>query len=268
MPEGHSIRHLANVHNQWFVGSTVIMTSPQGRFSKEAAALDGFEFTGTSTYGKHLFFHFDKRIVHIHLGLYGWFRFYNSSDTIADTSNIRMHIDTGRFVSSLSGPTKCELIDSEQMLDIVDRLGPDPLHPTSSNKEVAWHKISKSKKPIAALLMDQSVIAGIGNVYRAEFLFLSKQNPFTPGNLVSRLSFDSIWRNACAYMSVGAQDGMIRMVHPSHMSNEELDMLNDKMQSSYVYKRTGQLCRLCASTQITSTLLNNRTLYWCPTCQR
>lgn len=266
MPEGHSIRHLANVHNQWFVGSTVIMTSPQGRFSKEAAELDGFKFTATSTHGKHLFFHFDKKIVHVHLGLYGWFRFYRSSDTIADTSNIRMHIDTGRFVSSLSGPTKCELLDREQMFDIIDRLGPDPLDPRS-NKEAAWEKISKSKKPIAALLMDQSVIAGIGNVYRAELLFLSKQNPFTPGNLIRRGAFDAIWRSARAYMGEGARDGTIRMVQPHHMSSRELDVLTDDMQSSYVYKRTGQLCRVCTTTLIASCLVNNRTLYWCPTCQ-
>jgi endonuclease-8 len=115
--------------------------------------------------------------------------------------------------------------------------------------------------------MDQSVIAGIGNVYRAEFLFMSGQNPFVRGADVPRERFDEIWEHAVWFLREGSKDGMIRTVDPHYMTGDERSVPLKYMQTSYVYKRTGQLCRLCGDT-IVSDDHAGRTLYWCPTCQK
>jgi len=264
MPEGHTIRYLSNVHRHLFTDTVVAATSPQGRFSEEAEIISGRALTGTSAHGKHLFLHFGDSTVHVHLGLYGWFRFFRGGDEPSN-DNVRLRLDGGVMVSDLSGPTTCELMPTDEIGKITARLGPDPIH-GDADREKAWNKIHKSKKTIAALLMDQSVIAGIGNVYRAEFLFMSDQNPFVRGADLPREKFDEIWENAAWFLREGSKDGMIRTVDPGHMTEDERSVPLKYTQNSYVYKRTGQRCRICGNT-VMSENHAGRELYWCPTCQ-
>ena len=111
----------------------------------------------------------------------------------------------------------------------------------------------------------RAVIAGIGNVYRAELLFISNLSPFTPGMQVTRDKFDEIWANSVRLLSDGAVDGKIKTVTPEHMTPNELETRGHS-QNSYVYKRTGAPCRIC-STPVQTQDLAGRQLYWCLTCQ-
>jgi DNA-formamidopyrimidine glycosylase len=263
MPEGHTIRHFATLHDHAFTNTIVSAISPQQRFADGAALLNERTMTSASAHGKHLFLHFDEMTLHIHLGLYGWFALRkNKGQAASDT--VRLRLSNDLYMSDLKAPTACALIDSDQLAAIKKRLGPDPLH-FDADPEPAWTKIHKSSKTIAALLMDQSVIAGIGNVYRAELLFRSKLNPFIPGKNVSREHFESIWVDSVNLLFDGAQDGRIRTVAQEHLYGEEVE-LHGSQQSSYVYKQTGNACRLCRST-IMQQELAGRQLYWCPVCQ-
>jgi DNA-formamidopyrimidine glycosylase len=263
MPEGHTIRHLATLHDNAFVGTAIKALSPQGRFAEGAAHLDGKTMTKATAHGKHLFLHFDEDIVHIHLGLYGWFKLRKNKEQQA-TENTRLRIVNDLYVSDLSAPTKCEILDIAGVKKIEDRLGEDPLH-TNADKEKVWEKIKKSSKSIGALLMDQSVIAGIGNVYRAEILFLANLSPFIPGKQVSREAFDHIWNDSVRLLHIGAIDGRIMTVAQEHMTGEEVKV-HGCAQLSYAYKQTGNPCRLC-STTVMQQEMAGRQLYWCPTCQ-
>ena len=263
MPEGHSIRHLATVHSYGFVGTQVEASSPQGRFSEGASVISGRQMTETSAHGKHLFLHFDEEIVHIHLGLYGWFTTRKNKGQIAKDS-IRLRITNEDFVSDLVGPTACEIFSLEAKKLKVDKLGPDPIH-GDADSEKAWTKIHKSSKPIGQLLMDQSIIAGIGNVYRAELLFLSGYSPYVPGKEVSKQVFDDVWGNAVRLLILGAEDGMIRTVADGHLTDAEAQ-LHGHAQNTYVYKRAGSPCRVCGGL-VRAADMAGRTLYWCPTCQ-
>ncbi|PRC62643.1 DNA glycosylase, partial [Mycobacterium sp. ITM-2017-0098] len=69
-----------------------------------------------------------------------------------------------------------EVIAEPDIADLVARLGPDPLR-RDADPELAWRRIAKSRRPIGALLMDQSVISGVGNVYRSELLFRHRIDP-------------------------------------------------------------------------------------------
>jgi endonuclease-8 len=265
MPEGHSIRHFANVHDDCFQGLTVKASSPQGRFDEGAEAIDGKTFVGTSTHGKHLFFHFAEHdhIVHIHLGLYGWFSVRKNRGGKPKQS-ARLRLENASFISELVGPTKCNYITTQELQNACAKLGPDPLH-DDVDPQAMFDKIQSSKKSIASLLMNQSVVAGIGNVYRAELLFLEKLDPFMPGREVPSESLTNIWNNASVLMTDGATDGMIRTVAPQHLTEAEASD-HKYNQYSYVYKRHTLPCRICGTTVLIDEV-DGRKLYWCKKCQ-
>ncbi len=263
MPEGHSIRHLATVHSYGFVGTLVQASSPQGRFDEGAAVINDRVMTETSAHGKHLFLHFDNDIVHIHLGLYGWFKLRkNKQQQPGNATRLRLMND--EYLSDLAGPTACEIVDYDAMLTKKAKLGPDPIH-DNADPEKAWEKIAKSKKTIGGLLMDQSVIAGIGNVYRAELLFRAQLSPFISGKDVPREKFDEIWSDSVVLLRDGATDGHIRTVTEEHLRKHGVE-LHGCTQYSYVYKRHGNDCLVCGSL-VRSDTLDGRTVYWCEGCQ-
>lgn len=263
MPEGHSIRHLATVHSYGFVGTQVSASSPQGRFTEGAEKIDGQVMTDTSAHGKHLFLHFDEDIVHVHLGLYGWFKLRKFKDQQPGNA-VRLRLLNSEYLSDLSGPTQCEIVTVDQMNEKKSKLGPDPIH-DDADSSLAWERIAKSKKTIGELLMDQATIAGIGNVYRAEILFLNQLSPFIPGNQVSEQKFENVWNDSVRLLKLGAEDGKIKTVSQEHLIASGVE-LHGCTQYSYVYKRTGNDCLLCGDT-VKSDLLAGRTVYWCPTCQ-
>lgn len=273
MPEGHSIRYFADAHEHCFQGLPVEASSPQGRFTEGAAAINGRTLLGTTTHGKHLFLHFAEvdEIVHIHLGLYGWFKAvskeYRKSDDVdlSPKPSTRLRLENPYYISDLIGPTKCEYITTEQLQAICSRLGPDPLH-EEADPEPFYKKVLSSKKTIGQLLMDQSVIAGIGNVYRAELLFLTQQNPMTPGSQVNEQTLIKIWNAAAVLMQDGSTDGMIRTV-PRYNLTEEEKQRGRYTQYSNVYKRHTNPCRVCG-TSVSIADLAGRKLYWCTECQK
>jgi endonuclease-8 len=145
---------------------------------------------------------------------------------------------------------------------LLKRLGPDPLNGDGPEKAIV--KIRKSRKPIGALLMDQTVMAGIGNIYRAELLFRAKLNPFTPGNQVGEKLIQSIWKDAYVLMKAGMVDRRIVTTKPSHRPHATGNAL--KEEAHYAYRRQGRPCFIC-ETKILTKVMAGRNLFWCPTCQ-
>ena len=145
--------------------------------------------------------------------------------------------------------------------------GPDPIRPDSS-WEPAWDRIRRSRAPIGGLLMDQSVLAGVGNVYRAELLFRHRMHPLRPGNTLRVGQFRAMWDDLVALMAEGVRSGRIDTVRPEHTPEAmgRPPRVDDHGGEVYVYRRTGQPCHVCGSTVRTEVLLG-RNLFWCPRCQ-
>ena len=262
MPEGHTIHRIANEHRARFTGALVRVTSPQGRFI-DADRVDGRELVTVEAHGKHLLYEFDgRRYVHVHLGLFGKV-FTGRRPSPGAGPNVRMRLQVDEWYSDLVGPTRCQLIDGDQRALLLSRLGPDPLR-RGAKSDVAFARLSRSRQPVAALLMDQSVVAGIGNVYRAEFLYRAGLDPFRPGVDVDRATWDQIWQDAKSFMRDGVRTGRIITTDPG--DREFHGRIVRPTDAHYVYKRTGQWCRRC-HTNIRSMELAGRVLYWCPTCQ-
>ena len=101
MPEGNTIHRLARIHNRDFGGKRVRVSSPQGRFAKEAAKLDGRRFLTAEAYGKHLFHHWSGGlVVHVHLGMAGWF-YRHRGRRPEPRPTVRMRLSTREIVSDL-----------------------------------------------------------------------------------------------------------------------------------------------------------------------
>ena len=128
-----------------------------------------------------------------------------------DTVRLRLASDTSYV--DLRGPTTCALITDTEKQAIHARLGPDPLRPPKeTDPSAAYRRISRSRTTIAALLMDQKVIAGVGNVYRAEVLFRHGIDPYRAGKDLTPAEWDAIWTDLVELMREGVRNNRIDTV--------------------------------------------------------
>ena len=170
MPEGHIVHRIARDHASEFSGQKLIVTSPQGRFEDEADELCGRCLLGTEAIGKHLIYLWGSgrksksarpaKIMHVHLGLYGKFRLHKNPAP-EPRGAVRVRIVGKHKAFDLNGPNRCELLDAGEFSALRERLGQDPLR-SDADPQVAWQAIAKSRRAIGSLLLDQSIIAGLG----------------------------------------------------------------------------------------------------------
>lgn len=263
MPEGHILHRLARLHHQWYAGGPVRVSSPQGRFADGAALVDGSVFTHADAWGKHLFHHYEGALaVHVHLGIYG--AFTDTELPLGEpVGQVRMRIIGPRHGSDLRGPAACDVLTVGEVEAIEARLGPDPLR-ADADPEQAWRRIRRSRRPIGALLMDQKVLAGVGNVYRAEVLFRHGISPYRPGVDIDAEEWKAIWADLVELMPIGVETGRMHVVRPEH-DHGEPSYAPDRPRT-YVYRRPGAGCRVCGS-PVAHAVLEGRNLFWCPECQ-
>lgn len=305
MPEGHSIHRLARQIGDVFLDQELAVTSPQGRFARGAALLDGRRLVSARAYGKQLHLTFespadsaDRLVMRSHLGLYGAWSFAGDS-TFSAASSIgaprkigeqetgtadgqRHTYDDGRVVpdapvgavrarlvgrhgwADLRGPSDCRVETVSEAELARKRLGPDPLDPESDGG-LFLARASRSSRPIAALLMEQQVISGVGNIFRAESLFRRGVDPFLPGKAAGEQVLRGLWEENRALMEIGVRIGRIITTdsedRPGIPETEAWPV-----HANYVYKRTGRPCLHCG-TPIRESELAGRSLFWCPTCQ-
>lgn len=252
-----------------FGGEPVRVTSPQGRFAESAALLDGHVLADAQAWGKNLFVDFDtgtpEHLVHIHLGLIGKL----FVRPIAEPQGaLRLRIADEDVAADLYGPQTCALVADADRVRVTSALGPDPIR-ADADPDRGWTRVHRSNKPIAALLMDQKIAAGVGNIYRAEVLFRHRVKPTTPGSKLKKQSWQAMWDDLAMLMPLGVVDGRIDTVRDDHtpkaMGREpRVDRHGGEV---YVYRRAGQSCLVCGH-EVRTTMLEGRNLYWCPTCQR
>jgi endonuclease VIII len=292
MPEGNEIHRWAERHEAAFGGRAVRVDGPQGRFT-DSDVIDGRKLQRVMAVGKHLGYDFGKdRILHVHLGLQGDFtegsgplpvvrgalrlRMWNEAavKTAAGPDASKPH----RWYSEddgsdnlvpekvawveLRGPMDCSIYSQEMWETLLKRLGPDPLNGDGAEKFV--ERVKKSKKTIGELLMDQSVAAGVGNIFRAELLYRAKQSPFTAGREVEENTLRSIWKEAAVLRKAAMVDRRIVTTRPKDRPHKKGQAL--KEEAHYVYRRQGRPCFVCG-TKILTKVMAGRNLFWCPFCQ-
>lgn len=257
MPEGHTIHRIARDHMRLFAGRRVGVSSPQGRFTDEARLLHGRPLVSVEAWGKHLYYAFDDGdLVHVHMGMAGRFRTMEGPAP-PPGSMVRMRLEGPTHAADLTGPMVCELVDSSTQAAQLARLGPDVIR-EDADPERAWAVIQKTRRPVGALLMDQAVLAGVGNIYRCEVLLLAGVSPRRPGKALLREEFDTTWHLLTRLMRLGVQRNRILTV--PIVSPEQ----NGQGNEFFIYKR--ETCLRCGG-QVEVIKLAGRRVYCCPACQ-
>ncbi len=262
MPEGNEVHRYAELHARAFAGKQVHVDSPTGQFA-DAVMLDGGRLKAVEAYGKHLGYVFGKDLtLHVHLGRFGDFT-EGHMPLRPVKGALRLRIWTAKEWLELRGPTDCSVYSDEKWATLLARLGPDPLR-KGSNPAQAIEVMRQRKTPIGALLMDQSIVAGIGNIYRAELLYRARISPHRPGNQVDVKALRGIWKDAVKLMPDGMVDRRIVTTRPKDRPHPRGKA--ERGEVHYVYHRTGKPCWICG-TKIERGEMAGRTAYWCPKCQ-
>lgn len=322
MPEGHTVHRLARAFEAAFAGHRVRLASPQGRFSAEAARLDGRVMLSAEAVGKHLLLALAPEadvdpadpsvaFVHVHLGLYGAWTFAGDEGfavasaigaprrrigeievagdpegtadwrRLVPRETVRLRIIGPSGLADLTGPTACEVYDAARRAELLARLGPDPLR-ADADPVRFLARVRASRTGIGVLLMNQEVISGVGNIYRAEALFRARLDPQVPGRDLTVPMLEGIWDDLAELMAYGARTGRIVTTEPedrdieariiersrgARQNGDEDPSVVPREKSFYVYHRQTLPCRICG-TPVRSADLAGRTLFWCPRCQR
>lgn len=249
-----------------------MVSSPQGRFADSAALLDGTRFESADAWGKHLFVDFAAdRVLHVHLGLIGTFSVTSYDDGLpAPRGAVRLRLASSTTVADLRGPIVCALKTPEEIAAVIARTGPDPLR-ADADPSQAWDRIHKSRKSVGALLMDQDVVAGIGNLYRCELLWRHRVDPFKPGNKLRRSTWDAMWCDLVRLMQVGVMTGRIvtddKQLEKAEATQAATGAAQVRRPKHAVYKHTDDPCPRCG-TKVRTQVMAGRNLFWCPRCQR
>jgi endonuclease VIII len=150
---------------------------------------------------------------------------------------VRLRLAGATAAWDLIAPATCELLDDAGVARLLAHLGPDPLR-KDADPEHAWTSLQATPSALGAALLDQAVIAGIGNVFRAEF--------------------DRLWATVREMMGRAVDDGRIVTVDPP-AGRSRTDIPED--EARYVYKQA--CCRRCGA-PVASWILGGRTAYACP----
>ena len=267
MPEGHKLHRLARDHGRKLAGERVSVESPQGRFAEEAEQLDGSTLRRVEARGKHLFYTFEhphrpleKPHWHVHLGLYGKYRTFTGSEP-ERRGAIRVALRGPAFGFHLIGPNQCELLDDGGVTAIAERLGPDPLR-RDADPERFFARLERSRAPIGTLLLDQTVIAGVGNIYRADVLAAEGIDPRRRGCDLSVEERQQLWDRLRDWLRLGVKYNRIITADPELVGKPYGRMKAD--ERLLIYKR--ETCPTCGTATERLDLANRR-IDFCPACQ-
>jgi len=261
VPEGNTLHRFARIHTRDFGGRIVRVTSPQGRFAAEARRLDRRRFLRAEAYGKHLFHFWEGGLlVHVHLGMAGWFYRFAGRPPEPKPS-VRMRLSTRAVTVDLIGPPTCELLTEEEVRDVLARLGPDPLR-GDANPDAVWSELRRRRRPIGDALLDQRIIAGVGNIYRNEALFLAGIHPLRRSDRLSPVEWRSLWETTSRLMRRGLRPGGVATVDPKERPHAAAG--RPARDAFYVYQR--DVCRRCGGA-IREFPLSGRRMWACGSCQ-
>ena len=262
MPEGHTIHRIARDQRRDFIGQQLIVSSPQGRFSEGAKYLNGKELRAIEAHGKHLFYQWSgRKRLHVHLGLYGKFRRHKTPPP-EPRGQVRLRVIGEEKAFDLNGPNACELISNSKYEEIRNRLGEDPLR-ADADVDKAWRRIKRSRAALGTLLLNQSVIAGVGNVYRSEVLHLLGIHPETPGKELSQDRFEELWAKIKELLEIGVRYNRIIVADPEDIGKPRSRM--NRQERLLIYKRPN--CSRCGS-KVTAWILGARKVFACTNCQQ
>jgi len=258
MPEGDTIYRTAAQLRRVLEGRTV--SAARGRWEVEdAATLAERRCDSIETRGKHLLMHFDdQRVLHSHMGMTGSWHIYRRGEPWRKSQKAAaIVLDLEDFVVVCFSPKLLELVSSVQLKgnNYLRRLGPDLLGSSLDRDEIVARFRTQDRVSIGQAVMNQTVVCGIGNVYKSEVLFLETIHPLTP---VRDLTDHQIWS------LVERSEQLMRRNLEGYPRRTRF-LPGEKL---WVYDRSGDPCLKCG-TRVEMIRQGDlgRSTYFCPECQ-
>lgn len=271
MPELPEVETVKNVIKPIIVGHKVVeidvlraktILGDVSLFKKE---IEGKTCTNITRIGKFIIFHFDnQRVIISHLRMEGKFYELNKNEPYTKYARVVYKLDNGHRLCfddmRCFGIMKLSIESNYKKEKELAKLGPEPFDVKDIN---AIYKANKNKKgPIKSALLDQSIIAGLGNIYVDEVLYLSNIHPHTPTNLVSLKEWQKIIDNSVKVLNEAIKSGgsTIRSYHPGKGIDGSFQL------QLHAYGKEGEKCPLCGSI-MRKTKTGGRGTTFCPKCQ-
>ena len=253
MPEGDVVWYTARRLHQALAGRTLIRSD--FRVPRLATAdLSGDVVTEAVSRGKHLLVRTSGGMtVHTHLRMEGSWRVRPAAERVRDSHRIRLLLANEEWQAIGYQLGVVELIRTSEEPRVTGHLGPDLLGPDWDRDEAVRRLSAEPDRPIGEALLDQRNLAGIGNVYKAEVLFLRGVNPWQPAGDVADLG---AMAELARRLLEANKDRIGQVTTGSWRRGEE----------TWVYGRRGRPCRRCG-TPIRSEEQQDRVTSWCPSCQ-
>lgn len=274
MPEGDTIFRAARSMHRVLAGHTVT------RFETAYAHLDrvnvdtpivGRTIEQIKSAGKHHLIVFSgDLILRTHMRMNGsWHLYRHGEKWWRGPQSMRVRIDTADWVAVAFSVPVAEFVTPKELAttDPVARLGPDLLGSEFDRDEAVRRITASAHLAIALALLDQRLVAGIGNVYKSEVLFLTGINPFTPASAVPKEILAPMMDLARRLLKDNVKDGtsgQIQTFRNLRQTNKSMD----PDQNLWVYGRGGKPCRKCGTPiKMKRMGIEARSTYWCPNCQ-
>lgn len=274
MPEGDTIYRAARTLHTALAGHVVT------RFETGLAQLAqidrdepiaGRTVDAVSSAGKHLLMTFSGGLVlRTHMRMNGsWHLYRHGEQWWRSRQSMRVRIDTADWVAVAFNVPVAEFVTPKQLDSAgpVAALGPDLLGADFDRDEAVRRLLASAHQPIALSLLDQRLVAGIGNVYKSEVLFLGGVHPFTPAGAVGREALERMMDLARGLLKDNVAEGtsgQIQTFRNLRQTNRSID----PNQNLWVYGRGGKPCRRCGTPiEMQKMGVEARSTYWCPKCQ-
>lgn len=261
MSEGDNLARIATVLGEALVGHQVV-AARGGPGGAQLERVVGSGIAKIESRGKHLLIAFSGGLtLHTHLGMNGsWHRYRRGEPWRRGAARAVVVLETDQWVAACFDAPTVELLDSRavDIHPVLARLGPD-VAAADFDAEAVVRRIRTSSGAaltIGEALLDQRLVAGLGNVYRSELCFIGRLSPFTPVVDVSDEALVDLLGHAA------------RLVAAAVASGRRVTTVLADGGPLYVYGRTGRPCRRCP-TRIRSAAHGQppRRVYWCPRCQ-
>lgn len=264
MAEGHAVI-------RWARALAVLLDQPleevqlPKRWGARAQQLVGEQITAIATHGKHLLLHLSNgETLHTHAMQYGsWQIGARDMALRKEARYVRLRLATATHAAVFFHGPVVELLTADELRThaTLGALGPDVLSPTFDRAEAARRIRAAAGRAIGDVVLDQRAVAGLGNIFKSEGLFLAGLDPRRAAQNITADELDRLWEAVIPLMWRGVeQHGPTTTTTPA---------LTAAGHRHYVYRRRGQPCLRCGTPiQMLRQGALQRTTYFCPVCQR
>lgn len=225
--------------------------------------LTGHKLHSIERRGKYLLFGFNPGTLIIHLGMSGSISISASSSTPIKHDHFEIHFDNN-IIMRLNDPRRfgCVLFTVDGTHKLLDGLGPEPLGESFTNFHL-FEKSRNKRQNVKSFIMDSKIVVGVGNIYACESLFLSKINPTTPAQEISKAKFEELSINIRLILATSIKAGGTTLNDFSDVDGKP----GYFAQTLMVYGRHGLPCSSCSG-NVARIVQNQRSTFYCPTCQQ